>query len=521
MQGELFGPYRLDELVGRGGMGDVYRAFDTVKKRTVALKRLPVHLAKDHEYQARFRREAELAARLTEPHIIPIHDYGEIAGQLYIDMRLISGTDLADLIRQTGPLPPARAVAIIAQIATALAAAHAARLVHRDVKPSNVLISETDRGEDFVHLVDFGIARSDSATALTATGATIGTADYMAPEQFGAGPLDHRVDVYALGCVLHEALTATKPFTGGVAAKMYAHLHTPPPAPSQVRPGVPVALDHVVARAMAKNPEHRFATTTELAINAQHSLQTDHPAAAPAGGTTTVRRPPPPPPRFAGQAPRTETAVPGPPPRFAATPPAPVPPPPAPAPAPSGGGRRRAVVAIAITVVVIAAVAGLALYLRPTDPATTATTPGTAGSEVPTSEQGSPANSSGTAQALEVGGFASGTLTSATATCMKLGGDSWSWTVKGSIDDATVEITFNTNYFRGAGDYNTTSITDERGGFMTMYAGTAAFITGGANTGKFTVADDQLSGTIDTSLSGASGVGGDQQITVNGSWRCS
>ena len=315
---ELFGPYELRSLLGRGGMGEVFRAYDTVRKRTVALKRLPRNLANDADFQARFRLEAEIAARLTEPHIIPIHDYGEIDGQLYIDMRLIVGTDLADVLAKEGPLPPRRAVGIVGQVASALAAAHAEGLVHRDVKPSNVLISVNDRGEDFVHLVDFGIARDENATGLTATGTTIGTLDYMAPERIEHGECDHRVDVYALGCVLYEALTATKAFpVSGSAAKMFAHIYTPPPRPSQARPATPPALDEVVAVAMAKAPRDRYRTVSELATSALRALdgrpvtQVRGPATAgPPPSTRFQARPSAPPTATAGV---TRTAA-GPPP---------------------------------------------------------------------------------------------------------------------------------------------------------------------------------------------------------------
>ena len=292
---ELFGPYELRSLLGRGGMGEVFRAYDTVRKRTVALKRLPRHLASDTDFQARFRREAEIAARLTEPHIIPIHDYGEIEGQLYIDMRLIVGADLAEVLAKEGPLPPARAVGIVGQVASALAAAHAEGLVHRDVKPSNVLISVNDRGEDFVHLVDFGIARDENATGLTATGTAVGTIDYMAPERIERGECDYRVDVYALGCVLYEALTATKAFpAAGSAAKMFAHVYTPPPRPSQSRPTTPPALDEVVAVAMAKAPTDRYRTVGELATSALRALD-GRPVTQTRGPATTG---PPPSTRF-------------------------------------------------------------------------------------------------------------------------------------------------------------------------------------------------------------------------------
>ncbi|HEY1972129.1 MAG TPA: serine/threonine-protein kinase [Pseudonocardia sp.] len=288
MPSEQFGPYRLDELIGRGGMGEVYRAYDTVKGRTVALKRLPAHLASDREYQARFRREAKVTARLTEPHIVPIHDYGEIDGQLFIDMRLIVGIDLAALIQKTGPLAPARAVAITAQVASALGAAHAEGLTHRDVKPSNILIPGGEHGEDFVYLVDFGIARDGTATVMTATGAHLGTVEYMAPERLLHGHCDHRVDTYALGCVLFELLTGTRPFPATtLAGQMYAHVHTAPPLPSRHQPALPARLDSVVAQAMAKDPEQRHHPITELGSAAYQALTVPGHT-----GQRTARRPP-------------------------------------------------------------------------------------------------------------------------------------------------------------------------------------------------------------------------------------
>lgn len=284
MTGERFGPYRLDELIGVGGMGEVYRAFDTGKERVVALKRLPGWLAGDADYQARFRRESRLAARLREPHVIPIHDYGEIDGQLYLDMRLVEGTDLATLLEQRGALPPARAVRIIGQIAAALDAAHADGLVHRDVKPSNILISAGSHGEDHAYLVDFGIARADTDTVLTETGVMMGTPQYMAPERFVQGNVDGRADIYSLGCVLYETLTGRKPFPAeGLPAQMYAHVNTEPPAPSSELPALPKGLDGVIARGMAKDPAARYGTAGELAAEA---------AAAVAASAPTVPHPP-------------------------------------------------------------------------------------------------------------------------------------------------------------------------------------------------------------------------------------
>ena len=278
---ERFGPYVLQELIGHGGMGEVYRAFDTVRKRTVALKRLPANLASDAVFQARFRRESEVAARLNDEHVIPIHDFGEIGGRLFIDMRYVEARDLGTIVETGGPLAPARAVRIVSQVAAALDSAHDEGLVHRDVKPSNILLRDR-RTDDFVYLIDFGIARGTDATNLTLAGATVGTMSYMAPERFlepGGG--GRRVDVYALGCLLYETLTGHRPFPGEeLPIQMYAHLNTPPPRPSLVRPDVPAALDEVVARAMAKSPAARYPSAGELAVAAESAVTTPAPQPA-------------------------------------------------------------------------------------------------------------------------------------------------------------------------------------------------------------------------------------------------
>ena len=274
-----FGPYQLQEIIGRGGMGEVYRAYNTSRDRVVALKRLPPSMAADPTFQARFRAEAALAAKLHDPHVIPIHDFGEIDGQLYIDMRLVEGPDLAHLLTESGPLPAQRAVDIITQVATALDAAHTTGLVHRDIKPGNVQVvrSKGDLPTDFVYVADFGIARAlDGSTSgsLTSTGTTVGSLDYVAPERFGNDHGDRRADIYALGCVLYEALTAQKPFpVQGLPAIINAHLNTPPPAPTARRGGLPVGLDAVVARAMAKNPDDRYPSAGALAVDARHALE--------------------------------------------------------------------------------------------------------------------------------------------------------------------------------------------------------------------------------------------------------
>ena len=267
--GTRFGPYELRALVGRGGMGEVYEAYDSTKDRTVALKLLPPQFARDAEYQERFRRESQAAARLQDPHIIPIHDWGEIDGVLYIDMRLVSGHNLRDLVRSYGPMPPARAVAIVEQVASALDAAHAATLIHRDVKPENILVTR----DDFAYLVDFGIAHSGYDPALTALGDAIGSYGYMAPERFDDVAITNRADVYSLACVLHEILTGEPPFAGSRPSQLIkAHTLSPPPRPSAIRAGIPAALDDVVARGMAKNPQERYVTAGDLARAAREAL---------------------------------------------------------------------------------------------------------------------------------------------------------------------------------------------------------------------------------------------------------
>ena len=266
-----FGRYVLEDMIGSGGMGEVWRARDSRFDRLVALKLLPEALNRDAEFAHRFRRESHVAARLREPHVVPIHDFGEIDGRLYIDMRLVDGRDLGKMLEE-GPLAPDRALALLGQVADALEAAHADGLVHRDVKPSNVLVTPND----FVYVVDFGIARSvgSTRTSLTITGATVGTLDYMAPERFTDQPIDGRVDVYSLACVLAQTLTARKPFGGeDLPALLYAHLYADPPRPSDVVPGLPRALDDVIARGMAKRPEDRYDTPGELIAAAREALR--------------------------------------------------------------------------------------------------------------------------------------------------------------------------------------------------------------------------------------------------------
>jgi serine/threonine-protein kinase len=283
-----FGHYELQDMLGAGGMGEVWRARDTRFDRLVALKLLPEALDRDTEFTARFRRESHVAARLREPHVVPIHDYGEIDGRLYIDMRLVDGRNLSQVLREDGPLPPARTVALLGQVAEALEAAHADGLVHRDVKPGNVLVTPSD----FVYVVDFGVARSigTTRTSLTITGATVGTLDYMAPERFTDQPLDGRVDVYSLACVLAQCLTCRRPFSGDdLPSLLYAHLYADPPRPSELTPGIPPELDEVVARGMAKRPEDRYATPGALVRAAAEALaRAPEPVVRRSGPTTAT-----------------------------------------------------------------------------------------------------------------------------------------------------------------------------------------------------------------------------------------
>ncbi len=266
--GTQFGPYRLIRLLGRGGMGEVYEAEDTLRERRIALKLMGTALSQDPVFRKRMQREARIAGRLQEPHVVPIHDFGEIDEQLFVDMRLIEGTDLSSVLNRFGPMAPPRAVAIIRQIASALDAAHSAGVLHRDVKPANVLLTS----DDFAYLVDFGIASATTDEKLTQLGSTIGTWIYMAPERFTNKDVSHRADIYSLACVLFECLTGSTPFKGSGPTLMTAHITQPVPRPSEMRPGIPPALDAVIVRGMAKDPAARYPTAGDLALAAHEAL---------------------------------------------------------------------------------------------------------------------------------------------------------------------------------------------------------------------------------------------------------
>jgi serine/threonine kinase PknH len=272
--GGTFGKYEISRLLGKGGMGEVYEAYDTDKGRTVALKILTDQYAQDETFRSRFLRESRAAAVLQEPHVIPIHDWGEIDDILYIDMRLVQGETLHDMLKK-GPLEPERATDIVRQIAAALDAAHTQGLIHRDVKPQNIIVTP----DDFAYLVDFGIAQVKGDTHLTVAGYQVGSFDYMAPERFGDEEATPAVDVYSLACVLYEALTGAKPFPVRSAEQAIgAHLSSPPPRPSAVNSHTLASFDDIIARGMAKHPDDRYGSAGALGRAAKRALSAERPA---------------------------------------------------------------------------------------------------------------------------------------------------------------------------------------------------------------------------------------------------
>jgi YVTN family beta-propeller protein len=262
-------------------MSVVYRAHDARLRRHVALKLMSPGIAADDEFRERFLRESELAASVDHPNIVPIYEAGEADGLLYIAMRFVEGTDLKALLRRDGALEPSRAIALAGQVAEALDAAHERGLVHRDVKPSNVLVSRHG-GKEHCYLSDFGLTKNASdRSALTDAGRLVGTIDYIAPEQIQGGGIDGRADVYSLACLLYECLTGELPYRrANDVAVLYAHLEEAAPRASARRPGVPRAIDTVLARGMAKDPAERYATCSQLVRDARQALA-GAPAAAP------------------------------------------------------------------------------------------------------------------------------------------------------------------------------------------------------------------------------------------------
>jgi len=376
LEGAVLAGYRIVEPVGRGGMGVVYRAEElALGGRSVAVKILSPDLSGDPELRRRFLREMRIAASIEHPNIVPIYRAGEEDGLLYIAMRYLHADDLGRVLRDQGPLPPDRAVRVVEQVARALDVAHRHGLVHRDVKPANILVEPSDEppgglggmvprpegpqadpmaaagppdgsSEEHVFLVDFGVAkaREIDPTLVMPIGAVpvqgqtgadwfVGTPLYAAPEQLRGDQVDGRADVYALGCVLFECLTGMPPYQGGSdGAVVAAHLTAPPPRPSTVRAGLPAALDPVIARALAKTPGERFATCGELTAAARRALRpSGQPPGQPPGPGQTWPLPPSP----------SQSRVEGPP-RSPTQRLPPPPPPPPPPPAPGAGPARAA-----------------------------------------------------------------------------------------------------------------------------------------------------------------------------------
>ncbi len=267
--------YQMVEEIGRGGMAVVYRARDVRLGRWVALKVLAGDLARDEAFRRRFIRESRAAAAVDHPNIIPIFDAGEADGVLFIAMRYVGGQDVHSLLNRAGPLPPARAAGIVTQVASALDAAHACGLVHRDVKPANMLLGglAEDGSEDFVYLSDFGISKTSQATTnLTLTGQVLGTLNYLAPEQIEGRTVDGRADAYSLACAAFEMLTGAPPFRRDQSlAVMWAQLSAPPPSLTSARPDLPDAVDQVMFRALAKAPEDRYPSCRAFAAALQEA----------------------------------------------------------------------------------------------------------------------------------------------------------------------------------------------------------------------------------------------------------
>jgi YVTN family beta-propeller protein len=282
--GATFGGHRIEAVAGTGGMGVVYRARNVVLDQVRALKLIAAELSDDRGFRERFRRESRLAASIEHPNLVPVHHAGEEAGRLYLTMRFVDGTDLGEVLADEGRLDPGRAARILDQVSAALDAAHAGGLVHRDVKPANVLL-EGEPASEHAYLTDFGTSKLVTAgTELTTTGRFVGTVDYVAPEQIAGEGVDGRADVYSLACVAYHALAGEPPFRRETQiATMFAHSNAPRPRLSEHASGIPPALDDVLARGMAQKPDDRFESAGGL-VDAMHA----------ALGTTSVTAPRPP-----------------------------------------------------------------------------------------------------------------------------------------------------------------------------------------------------------------------------------
>ncbi len=354
--GSRIGGYLIQSVLGRGGMSVVYLAEDTRLDRRIALKVMAEELAENESFRTRFVREAKMAANLEHPNIVPLYDAGEIDGVLYLAMRVIRGTDLRQVIDAEGALDPERTMGIMRQVASSLDAAHRAGLVHRDVKPGNILLA-TDGDEEHAYLSDFGLTKQVSSdSGLTKTGTFMGTVDYVAPEQIRGSEVDGRTDQYSLGCVMYECLTGSVPFVKDQdVATLFAHVEDEPPRVSVMRPEFPAAVSDVVARAMAKQRDARFETCQAFVQAARSALRETAPPLAPtvvAAGPAAISVPPAPPGR--DEAPLEPTS-------------------------PRGSRRGLLIAAIVAAVAIAGTVAGIALTRDGQDRAATTGSTGSTG----------------------------------------------------------------------------------------------------------------------------------------------
>ncbi|WP_133914409.1 serine/threonine-protein kinase [Streptomyces sp. NBC_00582] len=301
--GQQIAGYRVEHEIGRGGMAVVFRARDLRLERTVALKLLAPELARNDTFRKRFTHESRVAAAIDHPHIVPVFEAGETEGVLYIAMRYVEGSDLRNLLDHQGPLPLATAVRIAAQVASALDAAHEHGLVHRDVKPGNILVSRgTDSDHpEHVYLTDFGLTKKSlSLTGFTTVGQFVGTLDYVAPEQISGRPVDGRCDVYSFACVVYETLAGHPPFLRDEdMALLWAHQEDEPPPLTASRPDLPPQVDAVFAKALAKKPEERHDTCRAFVAALRAAGRGDRNAAHPSTEPTGLPAVPPPPPDWA------------------------------------------------------------------------------------------------------------------------------------------------------------------------------------------------------------------------------
>ncbi len=292
LTGRRLGHYRIDGVLGKGGMSVMYRATDIRLGRKVALKIIAEHLTEDPEFRERFVDEARNTSAIDHANVVPLYDFGEVDGLLYIAMRLVDGSDLASLIKD-GPLKPDRAVALLTQVAEALDNLHERGLVHLDVKPANVLVTSRESTAEHVYVADFGLTRRGATGHRTRGGDFLGSPTYAAPEHLRGEPVDARTDAYSLACVLFACLTGRPPFQGAVPEVIQGHLNRDAPSLTQYAPGLPPAIDDVIRRGMAKKPDQRYATCRELIAAAKQALSQPvrRPPAVPVGPRPAAPQP--------------------------------------------------------------------------------------------------------------------------------------------------------------------------------------------------------------------------------------